>query len=248
MKRLLNVCMGVAVFLSLPMVYAASMDSPIVEPEQADVTGTAKTLQGTVLYREYHQLSATAHRVDYQWADGKWLAHKNIQYDQIGGIVSFDLYYPDFQRTETVASGNGDISIDIKTRKKDINHQLVYKSGDAVDAGFDRLIRSRWQILMKGENLKTRFLHFRRGIWVSMDIRQTNNQTCQEMYGGEVDTCLKVRPSSFFLRMIVPDLYLAYNNKQQLVMYVGPSNLQFEDNMSDSLIITYQYASDSLSI
>ena len=146
--------------MSLPMVYAASMDSLIVEPEQADVTGTAKTLQGMILYHEYHQLGATAHRVDYQWANGKWLAHKNIQYDQTRGIVSFDLYYPDTQRTETVESGNGDISIDIKSRKEDINHQLVYKTGDAVDAGSDRLIRSQWQTLMKGESMKTRFYSF----------------------------------------------------------------------------------------
>ncbi len=244
---LLTVVLMTFGFLVAKHSWAATITSDVVQPGQADITGTARNLSGKLIYREFHRFSPTEHRVDYQTANGEWLAHKSINYDKIAGVVSFDLYYPDTRRRERVTSANGEITVNIRSRQKDINHQLAYRAGDVVDAGFDALVRDQWTTLVAGKPVRTRFLLFRRGRWMDMTIAKTGNKYCQEKYQGSVDYCLSIKPTTLLLRMVVPELLLAYNNKQQLSMYFGPTNLEFEENEPGSLVITYQYAASGVS-
>ena len=230
---------------------ALSITSDIVKPEQADITGTAKNKKGEVIYREFHQVSPSIHRMDYQGADGQWLAHKVIRRADmeagidadIDGIVSFDLYYPDRERTTMVNASKGEITIDIKSRKKDIAHKMQYRSGDVVDVGFNQLIQSQWQALQSGKTVTTRFLMFRRGSWIDMSIKKTSKEKCAEKFSGTFDICLTINPMSMFLSLMAPEILLAYGSEKELLMYVGPSNLHFSKNKPGILIITYEYRS-----
>ena len=231
------VCMVVlaGVVVSQPSFASESTKVPV------SVTGEARSMAGDLLYKEFHRMGAAQHQVDYQKPDGKWLAHKQISYDDMAGIVSFELEYPETKRREVVKASGGAVDVDIKSRQNTVEHQLKYRSGDVIDAGFDRLIKENWNRVEKGEAFDIRFLLFRRGSWMDMKVRPADLERCRQKYDADMSHCLSIRPDSVLLRMLVPTLLLGYNRQKQLMLYIGPSNLKLEQRKPSSLVITYQY-------
>ena len=207
-----------------------------------DATGTARSMAGDELYKEFHRMGQDYHSVDYQRPDGSWLAHKQINYDSEAGITSFKLHYPTTDRRENVVAEAGKVLVDIYANGKKTEHRMIYRPGDAIDAGFDTLMRANWEKLKSKKTFKARFLLFRRGSWVNMTLSSVATSECLEQFKSDITQCVSVRPESLFLRIIVPRLLLGYNDKQQLKLYVGPSNLKLDKRKPSSLVITYQYS------
>ena len=214
---------------------------PLHASEPVSVTGTARSMEGDLLYKEYHRLRFNQYNVDYQKPDGQWLAHKQISYDVTEGIVSFELHYPGTDRLEVVTAEKGEVTVDIRVGEKEIEHQLQYRPGDVIDAGFDPFIRSSWDDITAGKSVNIRFLLFRRGSWINMTVKPIDNKRCLKQYQTDITRCLSVRPESLFLRLLIPELLLGYNDQKRLLLYVGPSGLKLGKRKPSNLVVTYQY-------
>lgn len=230
-----------ALLLSVISCHSQATES-LQAPAPVNVTGTARSIAGDELYREYHRMGENYHNVDYQKPDGTWLAHKQISYGQNHGITSFRLHYPLSNRRETVVAKEGRVHVDILEGGKKTEHRMTYRDGDVIDSGFDSLIRANWQKVERKKTFTIRFLLFRRGSWVGMTLSPVDSGKCLEQYKSDITYCLSVRPESLLLRMLVPRLLIGYNNDKQLKLYVGPSNLKLEKREPTSIVITYQYS------
>ena len=226
----------------LAISFSATATETLKAPAPVDVTGTARSMAGDEIYQEFHRMGDKYHSVDYQMPNGSWLAHKQISYGFEEGISSFKLHYPETNRRETVVAEEGKVLVDIYAGGKKTEHRMKYRAGDAIDAGFDSLVRANWEKIQNKKTFATRFLLFRRGSWVSMTLSPVDANECLAQYKSDITHCVSARPESLLLRILVPRLLLGYNDKKQLRLYVGPSNLKLEKRKPSSIVITYQYS------
>ncbi len=195
-------------------------------------TGIASALDsGEVLYTEHHHIQKSprglyqSSQVRYVDPDGNDMAKKKLDFSSNALMPA--LTFED-QRTGDVTQVEWrDQSIRLRVRDDDdaLEEELSInpEAPQVIDAGFDRLVQQYWQSLLSGESLEFEFLALTRGQFVNLRI---------EMIDADADeVSFVIRPSNWFVRMLVDPIELAYDRKsRRLVEFVGLTNIEKVQN------------------
>lgn len=185
-----------------------------------------------LLYVEHHQVSLNAEGayvsalVTYSYPDGEVFAEKTLDYTK--NLLAPDMFFYDKRSGEkTQVSLNTDdaylqVSIEANQKRKASRVKLD-NSMIVVDAGFDRLIESRWSSLRKEKELKFSFLAITRA--------QLINFEAVEEKVSDSSVTMALNPRNFFINLLVEPIILVYNiNNQHLLSFEGLTNIEiFKD-------------------
>jgi hypothetical protein len=178
---------------------------PVAEASTgADVVGEAHDLEsGNLLYREHYFCSSDWLRCSVLYRDtgGELIARKELDYT--GNPLSPSLVMVDYRLTREVRlGGSGD-------------PELV------TDAGFDNLVRKRWEELEQGLRIRFPFLVTGRERPLAVKVQQVEGGQC-----NAEQLCLQVRLDSWLLSRFVDPIKLTYDRaSRRLLRYRGVSNL-----------------------
>ncbi|PVZ66392.1 hypothetical protein [Pelagibaculum spongiae] len=257
-----NLCSNKILFfifflLATPLSQAETLKN-MAPPDDFDVKGTARDLDGQLLYYEYHDYldlvsgnlaGKNLHNVTYLNNDFSLLATKHIRYFQPVGLVSYKIKYARQSFSELVSvtapsveasNQKKNISVLVKKNSNSQSTQLIAKKGSIIDAGFDAFIRTYWLKLQR-QTVTAQLLLMPAADWLSVNISKIANTKCQRNSTQlNVALCLQIKPDSFWLSVLAPDLMVGYNENKKLSTYLGPSNLVI-DSESPMVFITYQH-------
>lgn len=205
----------------------------------------------TIIYQEHHfKHPNNIEEVRYISPDNKILAIKFIDYKK-------SLINPSFQQKNTLAKevsqaywqdnklhvifGPNDSSPD----KAIISDFLPNDEKFVIDAGFDHFIRLNWYDLVKGKRIEYDFLLASRFRTFGMYIKQT---ACKKLslepnsLLDNKDICFTTDLTNPLLRIITDPIYLRYDSStQNLVQFIGISNINDVEGNSYNVNITYTY-------
>ncbi len=195
------------------------------------------------MYREFHDISKSNHTVRYEDSNSNLIASKEINYDK--GFIS-PLYKMHDYRHKRITGcewENGHFRVFRQEENNELKQKILKPSNDMViDAGFDYFIRSHWNELTHGKQLPFSFVVTDPLLVLNMKIDEVRKE---ESVIHEKNTDFRyffVRSRNQFIGWAIPDIHLAYSNKDQLLqIYQGPSNLTSNNDHSQSVVIRYEY-------
>jgi hypothetical protein len=214
------------------------------EPEKWLVTGTASNLKtGEVVYREYHDISKQQHTVRYTDPADKLIATKNISYSH--GFTTPEYLQNDirFDR-KTGSKWKNDHFIIFRQEKAEKPHEMIVKPTDdlVIDAGFDYLIRSRWEELIDGKILPFTFAVADPLMTLNMQLEEVSASKTAIKQHNEKYRYFLASSRNRLIGWAMPDINLAYDHDSHLLqIYQGPSNLTDKNDKSQTVIIRYEY-------
>ncbi len=211
-------CHGLLASLCLPvlalMVGAAG-------PAQAStaVIGEARGLEaGDFRYTEHHACSPDGRSctVEYRDSSGEVFARKAVDFGD--GLHSPSLVLEDFRRGLT--------------------REVEDRFGEdvVVDAGFDHYVRSRWDELAAGEEVKFSFLPAGRDEPLTMSARRDDERDCDPQA-----LCLVISLDMWLISLLVDPIRLVYDDRRRLTQFAGVSNITTAEGDSQSVEINYRY-------
>ncbi|MFD2228770.1 hypothetical protein [Alkalimarinus sediminis] len=194
------------------------------------------------------------HRVTLD-SEGNY-ASSDVQYvDEKGDVFAAKQVNYEFSRTAPSFSFHdyrNDTRVEVKNQQQRI--KLISKNGAAeitkslpvseekglvVDAGFDRFIYENWDRLLNQRDVSFAFLAISRAMFVNLDVSETRRTEESVVY--------TVKPSNFFLSLLVEPIELTYSiNSQRLVQFEGLTNIAKSEGgrVTDDnyvAVIRYQY-------
>lgn len=174
---------------------------------------------GDFLYSEHHFCRENLMQCTVQYRDsfGVIFAKKHLDYRQ--SPTSPSLVMTDYRSGE-------ELRVPTSTQTN-----LV------VDAGFDNFIRSTWDTLDAGGNVRFRFLVAGSEKPIKMKALRSNYDGCITS-----ELCLEINLNSWFLRMIIDPIELSYSRAdRRLLRFSGISNIKGENGETLNVDIHYLY-------
>tara|TARA_R110001599_G_scaffold301415_1_gene507023 strand:- start:6373 stop:7122 length:750 start_codon:yes stop_codon:yes gene_type:complete len=185
-----------------------------------------------LLYIENHQVTVnnagdylSAH-VTYSNPEGEVFAEKTLNYDK--NSLAPDMMFYDKRSGErtSVVLNTVDAYLDVLIETKKRREESKVKLDEAlivVDAGFDRLIKSRWGSLRKNKELDFTFLAITRAQLINFEV--------VEVKASDTSVLLELHPRNFFIDLLVEPIVLEYDiNKRHLFSFEGLTNIEiFKD-------------------
>ena len=185
------------------------------------VVGTAVDLEsGNFLYTEAHACSddELSCVVEYHDAEAQLIARKTVDFRasmNAPNVIMKDLRL----NTELSASPEP---------KRDL----------VVDAGFDHYVRSQWDALSAGKQVKFSFQVLGIDSVLTMKASQLNIPAC-----STTELCLLVEVNSWLLGLLADPIELTYDRQsQRLLEFRGLSNVKSPSGKSQQVLISYEYA------
>jgi len=188
----------------------------------------------TVRYVEHHQyLPSGEHLVRYFDVNGDIIATKAMSY---AGLPQ----HPDISQSDLRRN------IDVRARVIDQTLKTIrYESGQEwaheipldesiiVDAGFDAFVRNNWALFVENVPRPYKF--------AVAGQKRLLRVTITKQSGSAGETAFVIRPSNPFIRIVVPDIHLVYNEDLRLVGYEGLTNLYLPDGHSRHVAVEFKH-------
>lgn len=208
---------------------AAAADVDLPGTEEAFVATAFDRRTGAVVYRELHRHTFrgpvhTASHVVYVGPSGDTLAVKNMAF--VAGPAMPDFRLED-RRTGYVEGAVADADSLLLFRRRPgeadtESRAMAWAGPTVVDGGFDHAVRSAWNRLLRGEAVRYDFAVPSRLGRYGFRLRHVGATE----HNGRAAVRLRIEPSSFFLRRLVPAIDLVYDrHSRRLLVYEGISNL-----------------------
>ena len=187
---------------------------------------------GELLYHEHHSFQYAngellSAQVEYKRPDGTLIGQKSLDFSQSQHVPAFRTELYDGRYLEGLRYEDGKIVMfsrkghDAELKEKTIKPREAM----AADAGFNTYVRSRFEELMRGDEVTFRFVAPNRLAAVKFDARKTGERTIEEL--PVVDFRVEI---SSFLSLFVDPLKLSYDPEtRHLIEYRGLSNVRDED-------------------
>jgi len=232
-----------AIFLSGMCLTAPAALAQATDMTWLNVTGVARELKGVAtLYEEHHVIDpATQQRtVSYQINGGEF-ARKTVDYRDSAIAPTFEQH--DARRGEFAGARYHDGGVELGYRE-DKTQSIKWKPVASskrplvIDAGFDNFIRQQWQQLRAGKKVDFDFAVPSRGMAVHLVLMREDHQQCDEKM-PVAGLCLRVYAASYLVRIFFSPLHLLYNDNQQLVRFMGLSNIN--DAKGDGQLVRIDY-------
>ncbi|HSC75408.1 MAG TPA: hypothetical protein VLB90_04130 [Pseudomonadales bacterium] len=230
------------IFLALCLLFTSILAS--AEPEKWLVTGTASNLTtGEIVYREYHDITPQQHTVLYKNPAGKLIATKNISYNHGFNTPEYQQNDLRFDR-HTGSKWQNNHFMMFSQEKSDRAYENTVKPADdlVIDAGFDYLIRSHWDELLKGKVLPFSFAVADPLMVLSMQVEAVSaSETAIRQHRSQYRYFL-VSSRNHLIGWAMPDINLAYDRDSHLLqIYQGPSNITDQNDTNQTVVVRYEY-------
>ncbi|MEO9653596.1 hypothetical protein [Marinomonas sp.] len=193
-----------------------------------------------LLYTEHHQ-AKTSHNYGIVYKDpkGQVFATKTIDFSESSITPSFQQTNDRLGEKISVQPLEVGFEVTYQQDRKSPQQQkqLGANSAMVIDAGFDGVIKQRWQALTLGEAVDVDFLAPTELRTFRFRFKQTD---CLEDTALGA-TCFSLSPRSWLVKLAVSPIIVAYNSEQQLIRFTGRSNICDESGKYHTADIHYQY-------
>ena len=204
--------------------------------DQFSFVGTAYAIEKennpeSILYTEHHRIfkndmgEYVMGTVEYRNAEGELIAVKELsfssrqtlpelRFDDLRTSNAFETKNELVEKSSTVRLVTQEASsIEIS------NVEIDKPSRSVVDAGFDLFVLNSWEALLKGEKVRLDFLALTRASFYGFYLKK------QKLVGDQV--IIELKPSSFFLNMLMDPIVLTYDLKtKRLMRFEGLTNIE----------------------
>lgn len=209
--------MTAAVFIACLCVVNICMAEPV-----RHVIGKAYNNNKTLIYTENYAISELETLVIYKNSTGKMLAAKSIRYH------ANKPYRPDI--TIFKHSNNSTLALTDKnnvlklTQSDHFNNSEVVRENTidnslVTDAAFNRYIQDNWQAIQDNDKSTVNFTTAQHARIVSVNLVVSSDASCNKL-GWQ---CLSIRPSNWFLRLLIDEVIVGYDQHMALRYFNGPA-------------------------
>ena len=216
----------------------------LAQPEKLLVTGTASNLKtGSVVYREYHNVSKEQHSVRYVDAANKLIASKFVHYQHGFNTPEYQLDDKRFNRRTGSKWENGHFVI-FRQEKSGKSDRKIIKSDSnmVIDAGFDHFIRLHWDELIDGKVLPFSLAVADPLTILHMELTEMSAVQTAIKQRSDRYRYFLVHSSNNLIGWAIPEMHMAYDRDTKLIqIYQGPSNLTDQDDKTQTVVIRYEY-------
>jgi hypothetical protein len=213
------------------------------------MVGVAKVADGTFIYCEQvTQPSQTELRVDYV-KDKKNFASKDINYSintTTPAVLQNDFRFGEV-RQASVTEEKIVLYYQANNNKKTASTDLAPKEVDVIDAGFDNFVRIHWDELQSGKTLSINFASMSHLKSLPLRVSSQPLGKCdKETSEIKLSYCFYVEIDNAFLRMLLGNIKLTYDQLRRLEEFEGVVNILSENESNQTAKIHYYYLQDYL--
>ena len=195
--------------------------SEIVYGSVRHSVGLAVSDDDCLTYIEHHQYFESGyHHIRYYDKEFRVLLAKELRYPELPqhpAIKQTD-FLQEIETTIQVDGQTGMTEIAYLRNKKSKNFQFELTENVVIDAGFDAYIRENWQSFERQPSQEFSLAVIGKRNLVKMKIVRSDSSVDGASFS--------VRPKSWLLRTLVPEISLRYDGSRQLIRYKGLSNLK----------------------
>ena len=135
-----------------------------------------------------------------------------------------------------------------ENQKKKIEHtSIALRDADIVDAGFDNFVRARWDELANGKVIPVSFASIAHQKVLPLRISVKPLDKCVQNPAdktSQAQFCIWVDIDNVFLRMVLGNIKLTYDQQHRLQKFDGIVNLQSDSQDNQNAVIHYFYSAD----
>ncbi len=213
------------------------------------ILGIAKSPTGDFLYCEKIDAS-TEHDLNIFYINnGKKFAEKKINYATNPAIPAVEQTDSRSGEVRVAEINQQMLSLQYQASKKDklLHTDIPLTKVDVVDAGFDYFIRQHWDELQSGKVLSVNFASIAHQKVLPLRVRKLEAEKCIEKSNSEENPyCYFVEIDNAFLRLVLGNIKLAYDEQHRLKKFNGVVNIESESGSTQTAIISYYYKKDYL--
>jgi hypothetical protein len=216
------------------------------------------------VYREVHQRSPEQHNVVYHNDQNTVFANKTIDYSKTQSAPDISFRSSHCDETYTVTKSSvADQKIDQNfalevaihysnscARKKH-NQSITLTPPYVIDAGFDHHLRGKL-VAVKNQDIRFNYPLPSRFKEISLQAKALNCSDISKNFADLLEAqnatiaaqknwhqCIILRPSNWLIAKLFPPIYLAYDQRQELAMYAGKSNISNAKGDYEKVLILY---------
>lgn len=213
------------------------------------MVGIAKDSNGNFIYCEQvERPSQHELKVDYL-KDKKIFATKELNYkvnSTTPSVVQKDLRFGEIRKAE-VSDKTIELRYQANNKKPGASASLSPKDVDVIDAGFDNFVRSNWEELESGKTLSINFASMSHLKSLPLRISRQPMEKCDPTVELKNTTyCLYVEIDNVFLRMLLGNIKLMYDQQHRLEEFNGVVNILSDKEANQTAKIHYYYRQDYL--
>ena len=131
------------------------------------------------------------------------------------------------------------------SNKKNTSASIPRMDIDVVDAGFDNFVRIHWDELQSGKTLAINFASMTHLNALPLRISSQPLEKCSKEATREKSAyCFYVEIDNSFLRMLLGNIKLTYDQQQRLEEFNGVVNILSEKESNQTATIHYYYRQD----
>lgn len=211
--------------------------------------GVAKTSNGNFLYCELVD-QTSQHELSINYVkDDKKFASKELKYTnnpKMPSVLQNDFRFGEVRQAEVTAE-KIKLHYQANNNKKDSNASIARKDVDVVDAGFDNLVRIHWDELQSGKTLSINFASIAHLKTLPLRISSQPLGKCGRNINKAIPSyCFYVEIDNAFLRMLLGNIKLIYDQQHRLEEFNGVVNILSEKESNQTAKIHYYYRQDYL--
>lgn len=217
----------------------------------AKIVGIAQDTNEKFLYCEIiSQTSSSQLHINYTRSN-KIFATKDLTF-------SNNPFTPEITQTDSRSGEKREAAIDDKnvvlkyqeTKKKKMeNTSIALHDVDIVDAGFDNFVRARWDELASGKVIPVSFASIAHQKVLPLRISTKPLDKCVQKSSDKTSQsqfCIWVDIDNVFLRILLGNIKLTYDQQHRLQKFDGVVNLQTDSQDNQNAVIHYFYSADYL--
>jgi hypothetical protein len=215
--------------------------------DQTLMVGVATSLNGSFLYCELvDQPSPQELKVAYV-KDKKVFASKALNYTTDPKMPS--VFQKDFRFGEIRQADATEQKIILhyqgNTSKKNTSASIATIDVDVIDAGFDNFVRIHWDELQSGKTLSINFASIAHLKALPLRVTSQPIEKCRkEATPEKSDYCFYVEIDNAFLRILLGNIKLTYDQQHRLEEFNGVVNILSEKESNQTATIHYYYRQD----
>ena len=240
---LASMLLTAAIWPSAVTEYCSPLDKTLM-------VGVAKAPNGNFLYCEFvDQISQHELRIDYV-KDKKVFASKELKYatdTTKPSVLQKDFRFGEVRQAE-VTEEKIKLYYQESSDKKNSSATIARKDVDVIDAGFDNFVRINWKELQSGKTLSINFASMAHLKALPLRISSQPLEKCGKDVNKTRSTyyCFYVEIDNTFLRMLLSDIKLTYDQQQRLEQFNGVVNILSDKESNQTAKIHYYYLQDYL--
>ena len=195
--------------------------------------GIARDATNTILYIEHHQYFGDgSHIARYFSPDLQLKLEKHLSYPALSQHPDIQQYnYLSTQKITVRNTRNG-----LEVVRSDPGQKLNFtmeKAADIImDAGFDSFIRANWSTLQVHDPMRLRL-----AVAGNPRLIKVILTTLKSDDSGKI---ISIQPANWLVRLMIPEITLAYDVDQRLRLYEGPPNRSLVSMDTKSVTIGFR--------